>query len=556
MSDKRIPRIVAVERSVAEIFSDEYRLELPYFQRGYAWKAVHALRLLLDVLNVAEGRREIDWYPLGEIIVAKEPDDPASWVADGHQRLITLTIIIASLRDLETTPARKARLDRCIARTRTGGEAALRLMTQEGARECLERFVQAPDGTKVPWPDTEDDPSESEENIIANRDVILGKLREIGRARQRRLADFLLDDCLFLVTAVRDQRIAQFLFATMHDTGLKPSDVDLFKAQVLGRVPVEARESCQATWENLEARVGLSGFDQLLQHIAELSIGDSLEEPAQSVLTERFDLRTPAAAASFVEETLRGAGTSFGDLTEAPFRDSPFAPSVCRRLQYLSWVRNHDTWMVPLLRWIQVNGPGHQDTPAFLRRLEALAWMHMITTVEPTPRHKRYMRLLAEIDAGTAVSGGGALAISGDERQKIRRTLTQPNYTNRSYKVFLLLRANAAIDGDDAIQALPEATIEHIYPRRPAASSQWVKDFRTPQDAARFRNCLGNVTLLTRPEQDRTKNYDFAVKRPVLAGSAFALSRRLASQQAWRPDEVGRSTDEIIEILMRSWQLA
>jgi hypothetical protein len=180
----------------------------------------------------------------------------------------------------------------------------------------------------------------------------------------------------------------------------------------------------------------------------------------------------------------------------------------------------------------------------------------MICAVEPPQRHQRYMRILGEIDRGDVLSERSVLAISREEERKIRSTLASPNYTNRSYKLFLLLRANAAIEGDDHVSFTPEATIEHIYPRNPASGSRWATDFNQPKRAAQLRNSLGNLTLLTRSEQDRTKNLDFANKREVLRSSVFALSRRLADRQTWRPDDVEANAEEVIKILFRSWGLA
>lgn len=555
MIDRKVPRIIALEQSVAEIFSDAYRLVLPYFQRGYAWKPEHAVRLLTDVLSFAERQTDIDWYPLGAIIVAKSPDSPEAWVADGHQRLITLTILIALLRDRETDAAIKERLSACIFEITQRSDIGYRLTTHDAARECLQRYVQTNGSTWLPYQDEGEDLSESERNIIANRDSLRTEILKLPDERRRALADYLLDCCLVLVKCVREQRVAQFLFSTMHDAGLKPTNVDLFKAQILGRVRVPGRESCQTAWESLEARIGQSGFETLLKHIAELALRESPKAAVTGILHDHFNLDNPTETEAFVDDTLRRLGRIYAHALEAPHRPVPFTPSICRRLQYLSWVRNHDTWMVPAIHWIDSKGIDHADTEEFLRRLEVLAWTQMICTIEPPQRHQRYMQVLKEIDDGSVLSLKSAMTVSREEQKKIRKTLSGANYTNRSYKLFLLLRANAAIEGDVAISPLPEATIEHIYPRNPTTSSRWIIDFANPKEASQLRNSIGNLTLLTRAEQDRTKNYDFEIKQPVLASSVFALSRRLAARKTWRVDDVTENSSEVIDLLMKCWQL-
>lgn len=549
--------ILATPCTVAQIFSDEYRLVLPYFQRGYAWQQEHAARLLSDILRVAEGGADIDWYPLGSIIVAKKPKSPEAWLADGHQRLITLTILIAILRDLEGDPALKARLHSCIF---SGGSAdpdpQFRLTTHEKARDRLRSAVQAEGATGLAVPEGDEDASESEENIVANRDHLRKAVAELSAARRQRLARFLLEGCFLLVTMLEEQRIALLLFSTMHDTGLKPTTIDLFKAQVLGRVLPHAREACQTIWEQLEAQLGQSGLDALFRHIAVLETGRMPTRPVLAVLQDRFDLDEAEGARSFVTRRLNTVGGHFTTLLDAPARAGVLPPAVSRRLQYLGWVRQHNSWAVPALHWLARSGGNDQQTPAFFRRLEALAWVQMIRAEDAPRRDQRYISLVEQISAGQAFAAGGGLDISAQERRDVRRILSASNFWRKRYKPFLLLRINAAIEGDDQVRLAPEATIEHVYPQNPDHSSQWTTDFRGAAEASRFRNLLGNLTLLTVDEQNEARNHDFVVKRPVLAASTFALSRRLGSCSTWRPDDVGRSTDEMIELLLQSWGIA
>ncbi len=547
--------IVARARTVAQILSDDYRLVLPYFQRGYAWQEQHVARLLADLDQRARGGADIDWYPLGTIIVAKQPDLPEAWVADGHQRFITLTILIAILRDLEGDAGLKARLARCIFAEGAKDDLGYRLTTHEAAHECLRALVQAPGSTGLSHPDGSDDLSESAQNIIANRDMLLSALATQPVERRRRLANYLLDRCFILVAAVADQHVARLLFSTMHDTGLKPSGVDMFKAQVLGRVNADARDACQTIWEQLEARLGHSGFEALLRHIAVLELRSEPKDTVHNVLQARFDLDEAAGAQSFVQRTLRTIGGHFASIRDAaPSRPASLPPRISRRIQYLEWVRNHNTWALPLVHWLHQRGADDPETAEFVRRLEALAWCSMIRTEEPAKRDARYMTLLEEIDNGRALQAGGALTISRGELEKVRETLAQPNFTKRRYRLFLLMRINAAIEGDEAVQITTEATMEHIFPSRPATSSRWHTDF--PEAiAARYRNMLGNLTLLTEVEQNEVRNHDFGLKRPVLAGSRFVLSRRLAKRTAWGPKEVDQSTQEMIDLVTRSWGL-
>ena len=338
----------------------------------------------------------------------------------------------------------------------------------------------------------------------------------------------------------------------MHDTGLKPSTTDLFKAQVLGRIHADLRDNCQTIWEQLEAALGQSHFEALLRHIAILEIRAVPKEQVYAILQSRFDLDEATAAQSFVQRRLRGIGSHFVTMRDVRALSGRLPGPVLRRLQYLDWIRNHDTWSWPALHWLEKRGAGDPRTGEFMRKLEALAWVNTIRAEDPSRRDARYIKLLGEIDNDKELGPGGALEITRSELQRVRDVLSAPNFTNRRYRLFLLLRINASLDGDDEVRFVADATLEHILPGRPATGSRWLADF-TPAQAAKYRNMLGNLTLLTEVEQNRVKNHEFSVKRPILAESVFSLSRRLQERQTWLPKDIEQATTNMIDILLRSW---
>ena len=89
--------------TVGELFSGSNVFRMPIFQRPYSWEEETALELFGDIHQAMErsdppGRGE---YFLGPIIIAKNgsPSSPLD-VVDGQQRLVTLSVIFAILRDL------------------------------------------------------------------------------------------------------------------------------------------------------------------------------------------------------------------------------------------------------------------------------------------------------------------------------------------------------------------------------------------------------------------------------------------------------------------------
>jgi len=538
--------------TVEGFFSGPRKLRIPYFQRGYAWREEHADRLMTDLATHARGSGSIDWYPLGAVILSQRPGEMIADVADGHQRLITLTILIAILRDLETDDTLGLRLDQCIL----DADGTPRFATVSDANDLLRSAVQERGVAIRDLDATMPDLSPSEIALVENRALLNRRVSSMEPADRRSLAEFLLTRTMLVAITVAEEAAARLLFATMHETGAKPQTADLLKSRVLGRCVGETREKAQTIWENLESRLGRERMEGLLHSIAAIETRALATAHPDVRLSQLFDFDGPEEAGQFVLDRMRPIGTRHVEMLNAGLDPKAEPGPVFRRLQYLSWVVRHETWRLPALHWLSQTGYDDPDTLPFLERLEALAWTLMIRAEEPHRRDQRYLAVLDEIDRGTVLAPGRQLEVSAAERAAVRAILTSPNLARRPYKLFLLLRLNAHYDGDAAVTVTPEATMEHIFPQRPAAASQWAETYRHTPDAAALRHMLGNLTLLTEAEQNLAGNQDFHIKRSVFAGSAFTLTRRVATATQWRAEEIRARTEALADDFMAAIGLA
>ena len=96
--------IAAVEINLDKLFTDEYEFVIPEYQRPYTWGVEHAVQLLVDLQEALE--RDLDEpYFLGSIVLVKDAQSSRAEVIDGQQRLVTLTLLLAVLRDIVEDPS-------------------------------------------------------------------------------------------------------------------------------------------------------------------------------------------------------------------------------------------------------------------------------------------------------------------------------------------------------------------------------------------------------------------------------------------------------------------
>src|SRR5690606_3116285 len=107
------PGLFTAPLRIVELFSDPFRFTVPSYQRRYAWTVKEAGQLLDDILLALGGEGdpvEPDYF-FGAILLT-DSGVHADWrkgpplfprnleIVDGQQRLITVTILLAVLRDL------------------------------------------------------------------------------------------------------------------------------------------------------------------------------------------------------------------------------------------------------------------------------------------------------------------------------------------------------------------------------------------------------------------------------------------------------------------------
>jgi uncharacterized protein with ParB-like and HNH nuclease domain len=96
-SDFEPGKFVRVEAlSLEQIFRERGHFWLPWYQRSYAWRDDNVKRLISDLLSAFRSPEQR--YFLGYVSTATRDRINGSAIADGQQRLVTLSLLFAELR--------------------------------------------------------------------------------------------------------------------------------------------------------------------------------------------------------------------------------------------------------------------------------------------------------------------------------------------------------------------------------------------------------------------------------------------------------------------------
>ncbi|NEI54066.1 DUF262 domain-containing protein [Rhizobium leguminosarum] len=146
--------ITAHQHTVFEVLGDRFLHEIPGYQRPYAWRTEEAGQLLVDLLEALEQATDEPYF-LGSIVLIKPTGELVGQVLDGQQRLTTLTILGAVLRDLATAAQEKSALDSIVyiePNAFLNQQEAIRLKAHEDDRVFFKESVQRPGATAKAQP--------------------------------------------------------------------------------------------------------------------------------------------------------------------------------------------------------------------------------------------------------------------------------------------------------------------------------------------------------------------------------------------------------------------
>lgn len=560
--DSVVDQISARELPLYKVFCSDFEFHIPNYQRPYAWKVEQASQLLVDLTDALD-RGDDEPYFLGSVVLVQVEGAVRAEVIDGQQRLTTLTILLAILRDLTENSELALELEKMIQEPGaiiTNLRARPRLSLRDRDASFFEVRIQTPQsitGLLAALPDAlENDAQRAVQN---NTKALHAVLSAWSEERRLALTRMLGERTIVVIVSTPDQTSAHRIFSVMNARGLDLSPADIFKAQVIGDLSDDLTETYSEKWENAEDSLGRDDFADLFLHIRmifakERGRVELLKEFPEQVLASYL----PGKATAFVDNVLVPYADAYEELRDFSYSSETGADKVNAWFRRLSQLDNND-WRPPALWALR----RHRDDPAwldsFFKALERLAASMLIRRVYATPRASRYADLLRQLDADAALDAG-AFELSDEERAETIRQLDGELYLAASVRKYVLLRLDEVLANNPGVTyEHPLITVEHVLPQNPRADSTWTRDFS--QDQRTFwTHRIANLVLLNRRKNAEAQNFDFARKKSMYFVSghgiaAFALTTQVLSQDSWTPDLLERRQADLLAQLKVEWAL-
>lgn len=568
---------------VKDIFSTMW-FRIPEYQRPYIWSR-DEVDDLLDDLTFAHAEKPETEYFLGSFVFQSKPAGTTNGqefdendLLDGQQRMTTLLMLFACIRDLSTESNVRASCQRSIFQEGDdidGIPERTRIVfsIRKEVQDFVDEFVKTEGGTNREA-ELAKVAEKSEDPSVPNMAKAILEMRRYLQdpdinVKLGEFLKFLRNRVLLIYIATEDLDDAFRLFTILNARGVPLRNSDILKSMNLGALPPkdEADKARYAKlWEEAEGELA-DDFDRFLNHLRTILVKDK----ARLNLLQEFEdkiydpkekdkstgLKKPALLEKgkptfvFIERYLKHYGTLLGggnyDDTGSTFEFDNLVRVMVTGLPSSDWIP-------PLLRYF--DRFKHDRLPDFLILLDnkfSSDWIAQYTPTERIENMNEVIRVIESASTSNDVLLAKCFKVDGEG---VVRAIEGSVY-GRRFTRYLLLKLDFLYHDHAHRMAFESLSVEHVLPQKPAAGSKWRADFSDEQ-RKELTNRIGNLVLITTKKNTSQGNSDYDVKRTKYFAKKVNTcpnSLRVLQNLYWTPVELLANQKTVVDKLRHYYKI-
>lgn len=556
---------IEIEREgIGHAISDN-TLAVPVYQRSYKWEE-EQIRVLFEDLANAQASGNSDYF-LGSIVVTKGANGVPE-VVDGQQRLATVTILIAAIRDYfhsqnDDVAATEYERTYLLTRDMRTREVVPKLRLNEYDFDFFKKRVLSRPGS----PDRKVAATkESHQNIDRAAELASQFIRQIVRPykesdRSNRLLDwldFLRDRTTVIWVTVQEDQDAFLIFETLNDRGLDLSIADLLKNHLF-RLAGDRIKEAQSRWTAMMGALETLSRPNItvtyIRHLWGSMHGTVRERVLFSTLKEQ--IKSKQAAVDFA--------SALGE--EANIYASLVNPESQFWNQYGTPTREHMRTLVTLqaeqIRPLLLAIAKHFSVPEARKAFRlAVSWSVRYLIVGgggASGTEKLYSERAVQIRKGdvsttTQLAYSMRQSVPTDAEFEAAFSVARVSQAHLARYYLRAIQAHAAGDSEPELVPNSDETqinLEHILPQNPGF--EW--DHVDTDMATVLTKRIGNLVLMKYTVNSTIGRSSFSEKAKKFAQSSYTLTAEVAQHTKWDADEINERQRRLAKLAVQTWPL-
>lgn len=558
MSLTQSSSIKSEERALGSVLSDKRPLHVPAYQRSFSWTKVQIDDLWDDIQRIIYDGQ--DNYFLGSMVFIQKTDNSLE-VVDGQQRLATISLLLAAIRDGFTEGKDRARAQHVethylCSRDLKSMEAAPKLSLNEMDNELYWQIIDSKKKYDELFILSKNKDAVESNKLIARSYVIFYDYVKKASADFSNinylstLVESITDNisCIQIITTNEDS--AYVLFETLNDRGIDLTLSDMLKNYLFSKSGKRIDEA-KNKWTQIVTLVGQEYMKSFIRHEWMSKYGQTREKELYKKIKD--EVRSNPKAIEYISN----------------LRESAVVYDAIRNPEHEIW-RPYGAKCQQLLDEIAVLGP-IQCYPLILSTYfsnpkeitTVLSWIVSLTV--------RYSVICAKgtgnLESAYARASSTMRKESGklkDVREVLLNIWPSDEEFKSSFKEktlstpriikYIFAKMEIQVTGDDSVIPNPETlSVEHILPKSP--STKWPAKMRTSDFLKDHLQRLGNLTILTEPMNRDCESHEFAIKKTIYEKSKYKITQDICMVTDWTAEEIQSRQSRLADIATVTWTL-
>ncbi|WP_415290265.1 DUF262 domain-containing protein [Clostridium perfringens] len=574
-------KVKAKEYYIKDLLSNKFLFEIPDYQRAYSWTKENLKQLVEDIwesveLNKARGNKEFDQYEpyfLGSIVLcSKEYKDDGCGiydVIDGQQRLTSIIMLIAAIRDLIDNEEYKKVLSDLIYQKPNvlmGIKESIRVKARGKEEEFFKKYILTNGGTELVKDLDMEELSEAKQNMVNAIEVFRDSFfNENGELLEEKLNEFivyLLKKVVLVVITTESFTSAFRLFNVINARGLPLTDSDLLKSENLRVMNPEIRKEYTDIWESHEQDLGKEKLDQIIGFMRTMKLKNKVEESVYEEFSKKIFRNEPEyLGVNFVNhltavKALYDKYIIDGNLEGVSEEEKSYYKNL---INIMREFLPYDDWMAAVIRFAEKFNDD-KLVLEFVKVLEkrlVIDWVNGNSFADRLNRVYGILEAIEEKDSLEEIKEAPVFLYDLERTTAyFENALNDIDFYSKGRMmipkyIFVRLdmekRANEVLDYSDKIM------IEHVLPRN-AKEAYWKDNFSADQ-RRNWANKFGNLVIITGAKNTRANNKPFAekVEQYLSKKSDFAITKEVLELSDWNMDSLKDRHESLVNRALELW---
>ena len=572
--------IKAKEYYIKDLLSPKFLFEIPDYQRAYSWTTENLKQLVDDIndsINLNSGREFENFEPyfIGSIVLCGKEYKDDGWgrydVIDGQQRLTSLIMLIATIRDMIQNGEYKKVLASLIyqeANELMGIKENIRVRVRGKEEEFFKKYVLAENGTNLIDEIDREDLTETKMNMLNALEVFKASFKdENGNILDEKLNNFikyLLQKVVLVVIKTNSFESAFRLFNVINARGLPLTNADLLKSENLRVIPQEKRAEFTQIWENDELDLGKDNLEMLIGFMRAIN----LKKKAEVSLYEEFSKNIFVDNRDYLGENFINHMHSIKELyskyivdADLDIEDKNIVIFYKNLIKLMIEVLPYEEWMAAVIRFVEKYKNDDKAVVEFVKLLEKRVVIDWVNGNSFADRLNRVYDIIKAIDETSSLEElrNSEVFISDLERTSayFKNALNDIDFYSKGRMTvpkYVLIRMDIELNpGVEVDYYGNKIMIEHILPRN-AKDSYWVGNFKADQ-RRNWANKFGNLVLISGAKNTRLNNkpFDEKVEEYLSKKGQFKITEEVFKNKDWNMESLEERHNTLVERALDLW---